>query len=72
MLVELNREQIIRLLIGIDPPYAWINELTHRKMGRFVGGMGEHWEWDAYAIYESNLFDEDIWELYNEIINSEK
>lgn len=72
MLVELNRKQIIGLLTSICPPYEWINELQHRKMGRYVGGMNDHWEWDHYAIYESNLFDEDIWELYNEIINSEK
>ena len=70
--MELNREQIIRLLISIDPPYEWIDELQHRKMGRFVGGMGEHWEWDAHAIYKSNLFDEDIWDLYNEITNKKK
>ena len=72
MLVELNRKQIIGLLTSICPPYEWINELQHRKMGRFYGGMGEHWEWDAHAIYESNLFDEDIWELYNEITNNKK
>ena len=67
MLVELNRSQIITLLTSIDPSWGWIDELTHRGMGRFVGGMGEHWEWDRGAIYKSNLFDEDLYELYQEL-----
>ena len=67
MLVELNRSQIITLLTSIYPPYEWIDELQHRKMGRYVGGMGDHWEWDRRAIYESNLFDEDLYELYQEL-----
>ena len=71
MLVELNRSQIIALLTSIYPPYEWINELQHRKMGRYVGGMNDHWEWDAHAIYESNLFDEDLYELYQELLRSE-
>ena len=37
MLVELNRSQIITLLTSIYPPYEWIDELQHRKMGRYVG-----------------------------------
>lgn len=67
MLVELNRSQIIILLTSIDPPWEWIDELTRRGMGRFVGGMREHWEWDHRAIYKSNLFDEDLYELYQEL-----
>ena len=72
MLVELNRSQIITLLTSIYPSFGWIDELTHRGMGRYVGGMGDHWEWDRRAIYESNLFDEDLYELYQELRRSEK
>lgn len=72
MLVELNRSQIITLLTSIDPSWGWIDELTRRGMGRFVGGMGEHWEWDRNSIYKSNLFDEDLYELYQELLRSEE
>jgi hypothetical protein len=72
MLVELNRSQIITLLTSIYPPYEWINELEHRKMGRYVGGMNDHWEWDRRAIYESKLFDEDLYELYQELLRNEE
>lgn len=67
MLVELNRSQIITLLTSIDPSWGQMDELTRRGMGRFVGGMFEHWEWDYRAIYKSNLFDEDLYELYQEL-----
>lgn len=72
MLVELNRSQIITLLTSIDPSWGWIDELTRRGMGRFVGGMSEHWEWDHRAIYKSNLFDEDLYELYQELRESKE
>ena len=72
MLVELNRSQIITLLTSIDPSWGWIDELTRRGMGRFVGGMGEHWEWDRRAIYKSNLFDEDLYEWSQELRRSKE
>ena len=71
MLLELSRKEIIRLLISVgDPGYDWYEELTRRGMGKHVlGGMLDYWQWDARAIYKSNLFDEDIYELYCQLTN---
>lgn len=67
MLVELDRKDIVLLLKGIKcPAYEFIEKLTRMGLGRFYGGMGEHWEWNLY-IYNSEYSDEELYELYLEL-----
>lgn len=67
MLVELDRKDITLLLKGIKcPAYEFIGKLTRMGLGRFYGGMGEHWEWNSY-IYNSEYSDEELYELYLEL-----
>lgn len=46
MLINMIREDILALLRGgAEPPYELIDVLTAAKLGVYVGGLGDHWEW---------------------------
>lgn len=67
MLVELDRKDITLLLKGIKcPAYKFIEKLTRMGLGKYYGGMGDHWEWNLY-IYDSEYSDEELYELYLEL-----
>ena len=55
MLVELDRKDITLLLRGIEcPAYEFIEKLTRMGLGKYYGGMGEHWEWNLYIYMTVN------------------
>ena len=64
-----------RVLVRSDNKHRWSIQLFERLntvlKDTFVC-MGDRWEWDRRAIYESKLFDEDLYELYQELRRSEE
>lgn len=69
MKIELNREEICRLLRSIDPPsYSCIDKLEKLGLGVYIGGFGDHWEWnvnmDSMPYSEEQLYD-----IYIKVVN---
>lgn len=69
MLVELDRWELVRLVTGLSPDYSDMNELMKRGFGQYIGGFNDRWDWNHNAIYNSKLFDEDIYDLYLQLKN---
>ena len=67
MVVELDRKDIVILLMGITcPAYEYIDKLTKMGLGRFFGGMGERWVWNN-SLYHCEYSDEELYTLYLEL-----
>ena len=67
MTVELDRWDLIRLLTSINPDYEFINDLKNLGFGTYIGGFNDRWDWKPNKIYDSNLSDEEIYELYKKL-----
>lgn len=65
MFCELNKENLISLIISIDPTYDLILKYRFLNLGEYVGGLGDHWEWDKSALNE--ISEENLWEIYKEV-----
>ena len=72
MLCELSKLDLWILLRGLNPPTCeWINKLSQLKLGHFVGGFHEKWEYNE--IYDMpNLTEEELWNLYQEMLQAKK
>ena len=72
MTAELDREDIIHMLLGTQPRYGnvkLIKKLEQLKLGDYIGGFANEWRWeDAWYIEKYNpLSDEELYELYKEL-----
>lgn len=67
MIVDLDRKDIVILLKGITcPEYKYIDKLMKMGLGRYYGGMGDHWEWKN-SLYRCEYSDEELYNLYLEL-----
>lgn len=65
MLCELNKESLISLITSIIPTYALIPKYQFLNLGKYISGLGDHWEWDKSALNE--ISEENLWEIYKEV-----
>ena len=63
MKVELNKKDLISLVMGIVPPYSVYNEPLVKKCGEHCGGFVDRWDWDNFEL--EKLTEEELYELYN-------
>lgn len=72
MLCELSKLDLWVLLRGLTPPtYEWINKLSELNIGHYQGGFHDRWVYNE--IYNMpNLTEEELWELYQEMLQSTK
>lgn len=69
MKVELERDDIICLLKGIEPYYTIMHEIP-KDLGYFCAGMSDDWHW---AISKDCKYsDEELLALYQKCKNSHK
>lgn len=62
MLVELNKQDLINLVRGIEPTHKQMNDPRIAKNGSYFGGFNDRWEWHSYPF--SDLNEEQIFDIY--------
>jgi len=69
MTVELNKADLICLVKGTSNiiGYGLMDYLS--PIGKLTGFPNEHWVWDDNALL--TLSEEDLYEIYNHIINKQ-
>lgn len=65
MLVELSRIDLANLLAGTNVPLDMTDEVMDLRFGWF----DDMFFWDIAAVIESNVSDEDLFDLYKRIQN---
>ena len=65
MLVELSRIDLATLLTSTGVPFDMTDELLDLRFGWF----DDSFFWDIEAVIESNVSDEDLFDLYKRIQN---
>lgn len=66
MKIDLNKEDLIRLVCGTDPSHKQMKNKTVDYCGKYSGSYGTWW-WDKDKLSEYS--EEDIYKLYVYLIN---
>lgn len=65
---ELSKMDLWRLVRGTEPPtFEWIDKLEKLGLGRYVGGFGDHWEYNSALSIPETLSEEELWDLYKQM-----
>jgi len=70
MLVELNKKDIISLLMGSKPNYSVMDKIP-KELGHYVGGFVDDWKWN-YISENVPYTEEYLYNLYVMCKNSWK
>lgn len=62
MKVELEKDDLVSLVIGTVPCYNVFDHHLVQKTGRYIGGHVDSWKWDRSEV--EKLTQEDLWDLY--------
>lgn len=65
MVVELDRKDLAMLLAGTEVPLEMEDELLGKRLGWF----DNKFVWNRIEIINSDLTDEEIFELYKRVVN---
>ena len=63
MWVNLEKEDLINLIISKSPNYDDIYTFAYKGLGRYYGGFNDKWEWNRSAL--EKLSEEDLLDLYS-------
>lgn len=61
MNVDLNKTDLITLVMGFDPDYSQMDE----RYGQYYGGFNDYWKWDSHKL--SQLSESNLWGLYQKL-----
>ena len=61
MNVDLNKTDLINLVMGFSPDYSQMDE----RYGQYHGGFNDYWKWDSHKL--SQLSEDDLWSLYQKL-----
>jgi len=62
MKVELQKTDLVNLVMGCEPDYKYIDEFTKNNYGWIVGGLHETWYWKRGVLEDLN--EQELWHLY--------
>ncbi len=65
MRVELERKDIENLIKGTDVPYALMKDPIISKLGHYIGGFYDRWDW--FSPMDKSITDEQLWETYQKL-----
>lgn len=65
MIVEVDKKDLVHMVLGCEPDYEVINELINRKLGSYCGGFNDRWDWNKYALEE--LSEQELFDLYEKV-----
>ena len=61
MNVDLDRTDLINLVMGFDPDYSQMDE----RYGQYYGGFNDYWKWDSHKL--SQMSESDLWGFYQKL-----
>lgn len=61
MNVDLDKTDLISLVMGFDPDYSQMDE----RYGQYHGGFNDYWKWDSHKL--SKLSESELWSLYQKL-----
>lgn len=64
MTVELNKEDLITLVKGLDAPNELMKKYKKLGIGSYTGGFVDEWRWDKYGLKE--LSEEELYNIFQE------
>jgi len=70
MLVELNKQDLISLVVGKPPYYSVFENILVKKCGYYRGGQNDEWRWDGNEL--EKLSEKQLYNLYLVCRNSWK
>lgn len=70
MKVELDRKDIISMLLGCKPNYSVMDRIP-KELGSYVGGFVDDWKWNYIGV-DTPYNDEYLYNLYLVCKNSWK
>ena len=65
--VQMDKEDILSLVMGTDPDYSKINDFEKRNLGRFSGSY-DRWTWNNHSL--DKLTETELYDLYRETKDS--
>jgi len=64
MLVELTKDDLVRLIIYVYPSKNMMGEYSKLKYGEWVGGYVNDWRWDRFNL--EKLTEQELYNIYKE------
>lgn len=61
MNVDIDKTDLINLVMGFYPDYSQMDE----RYGQYYGGFNDYWKWDRHKL--SQLSESDLWSLYQKL-----
>lgn len=79
MKVELNKKDLLRMIFGTGCPTYEKMDIIPKKLGHYVGGFAEGFEWnndcmcsvfsqEEFDEYYKEFSEEYLWDLYQKLI----
>jgi len=62
MKIELNKKDLISLVMGTTPYYDVMDNPLVKECGEWIGGMADRWSWEKYKL--ENLDEKELYDLY--------
>lgn len=64
MLVELNKDDLIRLVKGSTPKNNMMGEYSRLDYGNYIGGFVGEWIWSSFML--EKLSEEELYKIFVE------
>lgn len=68
MNIEVSKKELIALIRGTEPHYSIMDDSLVSKVGRYIGGFNDRWEWNNSEL--NNLSESELLALFIRIKNS--
>lgn len=62
MNVNLDKAGLVALVYGMIPTREQMDRLQKRKLGEFIGGFANIWNWDRFSL--ESLSEQELYNLY--------
>lgn len=69
MTIELNKDDLVALVVGSEPNSNLMNKYTVLKYGNWTGGFVDEWAWNKWELYR--LDEEELYNIYKECRESQ-
>ena len=69
MKIELNKDDLVALVVGSEPNSKLMNKYTVLKYGNWTGGFVDEWAWNKWELYR--LDEEELYNIYKECRESQ-
>jgi hypothetical protein len=68
MMIDLNKRDIVSLVMGTSPSYSAMDHPLVKATGRYYGGFSDEWVWDQRKLTE--MSESDLLKIYRICLDS--